>query len=296
VVATPDQLVITQGVTQGIALACIALRSRGVERMALEDPSHRDEREIVARAGMSIVPVPVDDHGIDVTALRRTGAQAVLLTPVHQFPTGVLLSPERRAELLNWLGSGDRYVVEDDYDAELRYGGSPIGALQGLRPARVIYVSSASKSLIPALRLGWLLLPSEFVAEVAEHKRYADLGSPSLDQLAFADFLARGEFDRHLRRLRVPYRRRRSALVEALEEHLPDANLLGIPAGLHLAVELPGRDEDDLCRRALNASVNVTGLATHLIKARRPATLLIGFASNRPDVLREAVAQLAATM
>jgi GntR family transcriptional regulator / MocR family aminotransferase len=292
--ATPERLVITQGATQGIGLACAALRARGVERIAVEDPSHRDEREVVARAGLTIVPVPVDEQGICVAALARSDARAVLVTPAHQFPTGVLLSPERRAELLDWLGDGDRYVVEDDYDAELRYGGSPVGAIQGLRPDRVLHAGSVSKSLSPGLRLGWLLLPAELVADVTERKRLTDLGSPTLDQLAFVDFLGRGEFDRHLRRLRARYRRQRTSVVAALAEHFPGCTVLGIPAGLHLAVELAGwPDEAGLRGRAREASVDVGGIGEHCIAARRPTTLLIGFARHGEATLREAVRRLA---
>lgn len=291
--ASAERLVITQGATQALSLACQALRARGVDRIALEDPSHRDEREIVIRAGLTIIPIPVDDRGLDVEALADSDAQAVLLTPAHQFPTGVLLSPERRADLLRWLDDDHRFVIEDDYDAEFRYAGNPVGAVQGLRPEQVMYTSSVSKSLIPGLRIGWLLLPSRLVAETAERKRYLDLGSPTLDQLALSELIVRGEFDRHVRRLRARYRRQQAALVGALRQHFPSGTILGIPAGLHLAIEADEWPEDRLRRASLDASIAIGGVSDHLIAARRPPTLLLGFALHTEAVLRDAVKKLA---
>ena len=188
----------------------------------------------VARAAGLDVGVPVGEHGIRVDALERTDADALVLTPSHQWPTGGVLSPERRAAVLRWADDRGALVVEDDYDAEYRYDRAPIGAMQGLAPDRVVYAGTASKTLAPGLRLGWLVLPPRLVGAFAEAKLLADRGSPVLDQLAFADFLDRGEFDRHLRRMRPLYRRRRDALLAALGERLPELEPAGIAAGLHL--------------------------------------------------------------
>ena len=171
-----------------------------------------------------------------VDALDRTDADALVLTPSHQWPTGAVLAPERRAAAVRWAQQRDALIVEDDYDAEYRYDRAPLGAMQGLAPDRVVYAGTASKTLAPGLRLGWLVVPPRLVAAVAEAKALADRGSPVLDQLALADFLARGELDRHLRRTRPLYRRRRDALLRALRDSAPRAR-----AGGHRRRPAPGR-------------------------------------------------------
>ena len=193
------------------------LAASGARRLAVEDPSADDDAVPAARAaGLEVVGVPVDEDGVRVDALDRLDADALVLTPSHQWPTGAVLSARSRAAAVRWARERDALIVEDDYDAEYRYDRAPIGALQGLAPDRVIYAGTASKTLAPGLRLGWLVLPPQLVDRVAEAKLLADRGSPVLDQLAFADFLDRGEFDRHLRRMRPVYRRRRDALLAAL--------------------------------------------------------------------------------
>jgi GntR family transcriptional regulator / MocR family aminotransferase len=184
--------------------------------------------------GLRVVGVPVGDNGVRVDAVAGLRADLLILTPSHQWPTGGVLSPQARAEVLAWAQRTGALVLEDGYDAEYRYDRAPIGAMQGLDPGRVAYAGTASKTLAPGFRLGWLILPRELVEPFAEAKLTADRGSPILDQLTFADFLARGEFDRHLRRMRPVYRSRRDALLRALAQHLPDLEPAGIAAGLHL--------------------------------------------------------------
>jgi GntR family transcriptional regulator/MocR family aminotransferase len=184
----------------------------------------------VTAAGLEVVGVPVGEDGIRVDSLERTDADAVILTPSHQWPTGAVLAPDARAAALRWAQRRGTLIVEDDYDAEYRYDRAPIGAMQGLAPDRVVYAGTASKTLAPGLRLGWLVVPADLVDDIAEAKLLADRGSPVLDQLAFADFLERGELDRHLRRMRPVYRRRRDMLIQALREHAPDLE----PAGSRL--------------------------------------------------------------
>ena len=187
VVADPDRVVVTSGYSQGLGLVCRALAARGARRVAIEDPSNIEQRAIARRAGLEPVPVPVDDGGVVVDAL--TDEDAVVVTPAHQHPTGVLMSAERRAALCAWLRDRDAIAIEDDYDAEYRYDRAAVGALQGLEPDRVVYAGSASKTLAPALRLGWLVVPGALLEAVRAEKAIADRGTARIEQLAFADFL-----------------------------------------------------------------------------------------------------------
>ena len=176
--------------------------------------------------------------------LERAAPDAVIVTPAHQQPTGVVLSGDRRTALIAWLRDHDAFAIEDDYDAEYRYDRAAVGALQGLAPDRVVYAGSTSKTLVPALRLGWLALPAALVAAVSHEKLIADRGATRVEHYAFADFVARGELDRHLRRMRVRYRKQRDALIQALARELPEATVTGIAAGLHLNAQLPGTDDE----------------------------------------------------
>lgn len=254
--ADPADVVICTGFTQGLRLVGRVLKSAGARRMAMEDPGQVEARRTIAEAGLEPVPIPVDDAGMRVELLARAGADAVLVTPAHQYPTGGVLPPHRRAALVAWAAERGAVIVEDDYDAEFRYDREPIGAIQGLEPERVVYVGSASKILAPGLRLGWMVVPSRLADELAAAKKAIDLGSPALEQLAFADFLSRGELDRHLRRMRPIYRRRRDALLEALGRHLPELEPVGASAGLHVLVWLPP-DTDVAAFRQATAAAGV---------------------------------------
>lgn len=278
--ATADRVLITQGFTQGLVLVCHALRARGVSQIAVEDPCLPTHRAIAHDAGMRPVPVPVDDNGIDVDQLRRHPVGAVLLTPAHQFPMGAVLAPERRTQLIRWAREKGAYIIEDDYDAEYRYDREPVGTLQGLAPERVIYGGSASKTLAPALRLGWLLLPDELFGAVLERKAFAG-ASPTVEQYALADWLTSGEIHHHLRRMRLRYRRRRSAMIDALGTHMPDARLQGIAAGLHVVVHLPAAtDEQRLAMAAQERGVSIHPLGWHrAISAPAQPGLVLGYAN-----------------
>jgi GntR family transcriptional regulator/MocR family aminotransferase len=234
VVAQPERIVVTSGAAQALSILAAVLVRRGTPRIAVEDPSLPEHSVVLARRGADVVPVAVDDEGIRVDALARTGAAAVVVTAAHQMPLGVALSVDRRAALLGWGG----LVVEDDYDAEFRYDRAPLAALQGLAPEQVAYLGSASKTLAPGLRLGWLVLPADWVRDVATEKRFSDMGTDILGQLAFARLIETGAYDRHVRVLRRRHRLRRDAMVAALERHLPGAEVLGIAAGLHANVLL----------------------------------------------------------
>ena len=257
----------------------------------------------MARAGLEPVAVPVDGEGLDVDALAASGARAVLVTPAHQMPTGVVLSPARRAELLAWADEVDGLVVEDDYDAELRFDREPVGALQGLDPSRVAYAGSASKALANALRLGWLLVPEALVRPLAEERMLADGGGAILEQLALADLIARGDLDRHLRRVRRLYRARRDALLAAIEEHLSGTEVTGVAAGLHALVILDegadeGADEAAVLREARRAGIALNGLSELRVAARGDdrAGLVLGYGHLPEPALVRAVAALGAAV
>jgi GntR family transcriptional regulator / MocR family aminotransferase len=295
--AHPDRMLICNGFTQGFRLTCAVLRRQGIEAVATEDPSHEEQREAVRDAGLKCIPIPVDEQGLIVERLEKTEARAVLVTPAHQYPTGAVLAPQRRAALLDWAMRTQAFIIEDDYDAEFRYDREPIGALHGVAPDRVVYVGSASKTLAPALRLGWLVAPARLIDEFARVKKREDRGSASLEQLAFADFIERGELDRHLRRMRRIYRGRRDSLVKALRNHMPKRRVFGIAAGLHLMLELPpGADEDEVITEARKLSVNVTGTQEYRARAKLPPSLILGYGFLRDSAVAEGVRRLASVV
>jgi GntR family transcriptional regulator / MocR family aminotransferase len=297
--AAPRDVVVCNGFAQGINLLIQVLAEHGKRRLAVEDPSPADElRQQCAQAGIDLVPVPVGPDGLRTEVLDRSSADAVLVTPSHQWPTGAVLSSDNRSALLRWAADptdlgGDRLIIEDDYDAEYRYDRAPVGALHGLDPEHVVYTGTASKTLAPGLRLGWLILPGRLVEPVAAAKIAADRGSPVIDQLAFADFLSRGEFDRHLRRMRPVYRRRRDTLLSALAQRLPELTPDGICAGFHLIAWLPpGLDEQTVVQAAARRGVGVYGLAPHRMTPGPPG-LLFGYAGLSEPSIAEGVALLA---
>ncbi|GAA3818198.1 PLP-dependent aminotransferase family protein [Streptomyces coacervatus] len=278
--ADPARTVVCSGYAQGLSLALRALARRGVRVVAYEDPGGpATARAAADAAGLTAVPVPVDEDGLDVRALDATGARAVIVTPAHQWPTGVVLTPARRHTLVEWAARRDAYVIEDDYDAEFRYDREPVGALQGLAADRVISIGTVSKSLAPALRLGWLLCPPALVDAITDLKRIADRGSPSLDQLALARLIESGRYDRHLRRMRTTYATRRTALVEALARHAPAVRLSGLAAGFHAVAHLPeGVGERVVVAEARSRGVGLYGMsACRASGDEAPALLILGF-------------------
>ena len=218
-----------------------------------------------------------------------------MLTPAHQHPTGVVLTGERRTALLAWLRASDTIAIEDDYDAEYRYDRAAVGALQGLDPDRVVYAGSASKTLAPALRIGWLVVPPSLLQAVSHEKLLADRGTARIEQHAFADFLTRGELDRHLRRMRARYRSRRDALVDALTETLPEAAVRGVAAGLHVTVQLPdGVNEQAIREEAHDRRVELETMADYRPDTRRrPPVLLLGYAQMPEPAIRAGIHELA---
>jgi len=292
--AGPGDIIVVTGVAQALALLARVLRARGQGEIAVEDPGSRGARDDLAYWGLRPVPVPVDEHGLRVGELARGQARAVLLTPAHQFPTGVVLAPQRRRDLLDWAATADGLVVEDDYDAEYRYDRAPVPALHASAPGLVAYAGSTSKTLAPGMRLGWLVPPAPLHADLVEAKYASDLGSPALPQLVLARLIAGGELEQHIRLVRKRQRSRRDALLRALREDLPQARVQGVAAGLHLLVTLPGLagQDSELAEAIMRAGVLVQPLSWHRIRPGPPGFVL-GYAAHTPDRLREAARRIA---
>jgi GntR family transcriptional regulator / MocR family aminotransferase len=278
-VAAAHRMLLCTGFAQGMRLVCDALKRRGIRRIAVEDPSHAFECGDVRASGLELVPVPVDEEGLCVDRVAKLKVGAVLIAPAHQYPTGAVLSPSRRSQLLAWAEQKRAFVVEDDFDGEYRYDSEPIGALQGLAPERVIYIGSASKILAPALRVGWVLLPAELVQDLSQIKLDADRGSPIMDQLAMAEFIDRGDLDRHLRRTRLLYRQRREFLATALRSELPRLRIRGIRAGLYLTLDLPEDvDESAIIAEGQRQSISLYGTRVYYARPEAaPPGLLLGY-------------------
>ena len=293
--AGADDVVICGGFTQGLALTLAALRATGATSVAVEDPGHLDMPILVRRASMEPVFVPVDDRGLVVDALARTDATVVIVTPAHQTPTGVVLTPERRLTLLQWAEQVGGVVIEDDYDSEFRYDKQPVGSLQGLAADRVVSVGSVSKSLAPAIRLGWVLAPRHLKARIAEEKYRSDRGSPTLDQLALARLMESGRFDRHLRQMRSVYAARRRALVEAIGEAAPVLELRGLAAGFHAVAYLPeGANEVEIVEAAAQRSVGLQGLGRYRSpNGEGPPGIVFGFGDVNEATIRRGIAAIA---
>jgi GntR family transcriptional regulator/MocR family aminotransferase len=277
VVGTVESVVVTTGYTQGLAIVCRALTQSGARRIGLESPADPEYGMIARRAGLEPVRVPVDEEGIRVDLLEHSMVDAVAVTPAHQHPTGAVLSRDRRTALVRWLRDRNAVAVEDDYDAEYRYDRAAVGAVQGLEPGRVVYAGSTAKTLAPALRLGWLIVPAHLVEAVRTEKLLADRGTGRIEQLAFAEFVTAGHLDRHRRRMRLRYAARRSALIGALAAELPEATVRGIAAGLHVTVELP----DGIAEAAVRAEAQARRIALATMsdygEHAGPATLMLGY-------------------
>jgi GntR family transcriptional regulator/MocR family aminotransferase len=292
--ARAENMLICNGFAQGSRLLLQVLAAAGYRRLAVEDPSDDELRAVAAAAGLEAVGVPVLEAGLDVEALERSGADVVLVTAAHQFPTGAVTSAATRAALIEWATRRKALIIEDDYDAEYRYDREPIGAMQGLAPDRVAYAGTASKTLAPGLRLGWLILPEWLVEPMAAAKFVDDRGSSVLDQLTFADFVARGEFDRHLRRMRPRYRLLRDSLVGRLAEKLPDLRPIGVSAGLHVMTWLPpDLTERDVTQAALERGVGVYGLRPYWVQNAGPEGLVFGYGSLTEPAVAEGIDLLA---
>jgi GntR family transcriptional regulator/MocR family aminotransferase len=291
VICEPDQVIVVQGTTQGLDLVLRVMRATGAVRIAVEDPSlDRQHRQVVA-LGLELVGQPVDRDGLIVAGLY---ADAAIVSPAHQFPTGAVLSGARRRELLAWSRDTGALIVEDDYDAEFRYDREPVRALQGLHPERVIYAGTTSKTLAPALRLGWLVVPARLVEPLSAAKVLLDDLSPTLEQLALAQLIERGHYQRHIRRTRAVYRARRDRLAAALATHFPGRSVFGVAAGLSVVLDLPSDTDDrELERIALRSGVRVEALSRYAIEDRGSRGLVIGYGRLHESAIDAALATLA---
>jgi GntR family transcriptional regulator/MocR family aminotransferase len=301
VAADPEAIVVSSGTAQSLALLARALGAR--PHLVLEDPGLPPHRAILAAGGARISYLPVDEHGAAVSELPAIGGRAgsvdaVVLTPAHQLPKGVALAPSRRVELLEWARAERALVIDDDYDAEYRYDRAPLASMQGLAPDCVVYMGSASKTLAPALRLGWMVLPAALVQPVAEQCLLAGSTTPTLDQLVLARMIESGAYDRHLRQARRRYRARRDALVTAVAGHIPQARVTGVAAGLHAVLTLARRvDCVALVRAAQARSLAVYPVGFSFAEVRfRHDELLLGYANLSEPAIDEGIRRLALTL
>ncbi len=292
----PDEIVIVTGVAQALGLVAQALKQEGIGEIALEDPGSLGVRQHLSSQRLRTPPIPVDECGLRVDALRASGAPAVALTPAHQFPTGVVLDGARRRDLVRWADEDGGLILEDDYDAEHRYDRPPVPALRAMLADRVFYAGSVSKILAPALRVGWLIAPQRYQGTVIAAKRYADLGNPILPQLVLAELMDSGELERHLRTLRRRHRRRRDAMIEAIHTHLPEARVHGAAAGLHLTITFEAEFNDaDLAAAALKRGVKAQPLSWHYQQPNKPG-LVLGYTASTPTDLAEGIAIIACAL
>ena len=293
--ASAERIVICAGFTQALGLLCRVLRAQGATTLAIEAYGVQDHRRIVADSGLRVSFLPVDRAGAELAGLR--GADAVALTAAHQFPLGVALAPSRRTQAVHWASRTGGIVIEDDYDGEFRYDRQPVGAMQALAPEHVIYAGTASKSLAPGLRLGWLVLPGSLIEPVAEAQALAVRNLSAIEQLTLAELIASGAYDRHIRRSRLSYRRRRDRLLTAVARRIPHAQITGIAAGLHALLTLPDRyDEADIIARAARHSLALQGLSS-FTTAKPPTTaLVIGYGTPPEHTYTTALARLTAVL
>jgi GntR family transcriptional regulator/MocR family aminotransferase len=297
-----DQVMVVSGSQQALSLTARVLLDAG-SPVWVEEPGYGGARDVLRLRGARLVPVPVDEEGLDMAAGTRRcrGARAAYVTPSHQYPLGVTMSASRRLQLLDWARRSGSWILEDDYDSEYRYEGPPIASLQGLdRDSRVVYVGSFSKVLFPDLRIGYLVIPSDLVARFAAVREATDLFPPTLTQAVLAEFLAEGHFARHLRRMRALYRERRAALVAALEEELGDRlEVLGGEAGMHLVAALPrGRGDRDreAAARAAEQGVWAMPLSSCYLGKASSQGFVLGFAGAEVAEIREGVRRLRAAL
>ncbi|HET6858405.1 MAG TPA: aminotransferase class I/II-fold pyridoxal phosphate-dependent enzyme, partial [Streptomyces sp.] len=292
--AQPFDVAVARG--HAVARACRALRAEGFVDLAVEDPGWGRLRDAATSAGLRVHPVPVDHDGLRVDALARTSARAVVVGAAHQFPTGAVLSPARRAQLVRWAREADGFVIEDDYDAEFRYDRNPVAVMQGMDPGRIFLLGSVSKTLSPALGLGWLVAPAR-MTPVLRAANLVAAAPPVLDQLALAAFIDRGWYDAHLRAARRRFRTRRDLLVRTLGAQVPEGRTAGTAAGLHILLHLPdGADARGAVRAAAAEGLRVADLDEYRAKRSAKRALVLGYGNISDTEILPAVAVLSAAL
>ena len=287
--ATAEDVVITHGTFDGIGLLASSLKGP----VAIEDPGGPDQAEMLAMHALDYVAIPVDEDGIRVDLLAQTACRTVIVTAAHQFPMGVALHPQRRRALVEWAIANDGIIIEDDYDAEYRYDRPSVGALQALCPNRVVYVGTLSKTLAPAIRLGWMVVPAALRQDLPDRRWHATRSCGTFEQAAFATLLRNGAYDRHLRRTRLLYRERRDALLRALRRYVPGWGVVGIDAGLHVVVLLPPGITEDVVGLLAAQRIQVSGLSEFAHRDDLAPGLVLGFGAMSPAQLDEAIAAVA---
>jgi GntR family transcriptional regulator / MocR family aminotransferase len=294
--ADPARMMICSGFTQGLALVAGVLRRQGRGRIGVEAYGHRLHRDVLTEAGLTLTGLPVDGQGADTSRLE--GLDAVLLTPAHQFPLGHPLSPERRTAFASWAARTGGVIIEDDYDGEFRYDRRPVGALQALAPDHVVYAGTASKTLAPGLRLGWLVAPESLIVAAAEPRARSDVHTSAIEQLALAELISSGRFDRHVRKARLTYRRRRDQLVAALQHRVPALAVTDLAAGLLAVIDLPpGTDEDAVVDQAAESGLALAALGEHAFgPADRGPALVVGYATPPAHAYAGALSRLTAVL
>lgn len=292
-ICEPEQILMVAGSQQGLDLTARVLFDKG-DDVWIEDPNYRGALGALLGAEANVIPVPLDREGINIEAGKRMSKlpRAVYVTPSHHFPLGVVMSLSRRLELLEWSSRNSVWIVEDDYDSEFRYDGKSIAALQGLdSDNRVIYIGTFSKVMFPALRLGYLVVPSDLLESFAKALLFTSVHTPMLEQIAMTDFINEGHFGRHIRKMRKIYAERQKILVEEIREKLGDfLEVREDEAGMHIIVWLKeGYDDSELSRRAAEKNINVSPLSFYCIKEKLPGGLILGYTGLEKNEIRRGV-------
>jgi GntR family transcriptional regulator / MocR family aminotransferase len=291
-----SQIMVTTGSQQGLQLSAQVLLDQG-DRVWIEEPGYPSARQAFTAAGAQLVPVPVDHEGMNIAKIIRRGdtARAVYITPSHQYPLGMMMSGGRRMLLLNWAVRTGAWIIEDDYDSEYRFGGRPIAALQGLdTDERVIYVGTFSKVMFPSLRVGYLVVPKDLLPAFFAARDAADVFSATLYQAVLSDFIREGHFARHIRRMRMLYAERRTALIKAIDLYMEGAlEVIGAEAGMHLVALLPpGSDDAVVSKKAGEKGISATPLSSCYLNAPAKSGLILGYAGAALHQIHDGVRKL----